>query len=220
MKVYHLFFALLFLAASCTISNKKEQSYLLTYSADVLIISDTVDEAFRNYLRNKNGDSIRVIYDHRGNIRMNYYGTGDYGFQYNMFNAKEKRLYAKFNNRDTLYYFNTAVNSYPEDSIVKSKSSLSITVKCYSIDKSKNQQILQKFQFIKDSLVVDTKLYEGFQDLSFGKIIAKGGRLPIKSTETTSLTKFTKQLIRVKTTDSPDESYFKPNESLPLKNMN
>ena len=79
-----------------TLSN----AMILTYSIELEIMNDSMPEYTRDYLNQKYVDSVQITYDSRGNIRMDYFGSGKSGMDYNIYNAKKHLMYAKWKNRE------------------------------------------------------------------------------------------------------------------------
>lgn len=80
------------------------------------ILSDTIPKDIKDYLNQKYWDSVQITCDSRGNIRMDYFGSGASGMDYNIYNAKKHLMYAKWKNADTTYYYDTSINEYHLDS--------------------------------------------------------------------------------------------------------
>jgi hypothetical protein len=184
---------LLVYLTSCGLKMKSNDTRILTYSIELEILSDTIPKDAKAYLNQKHGDSVQITYDSRGNIRMNYFGSGSSGMEYNIYNAQKHLMYAKWKNRDTTYYYNTIINEYHLDSTQRIEESNRFILKYYSQNPHANGNIIQEFQFINDSLIVNSKLYKDFKDFAFADIIKESKLLPIKTIMTTESIRLTKK---------------------------
>ncbi len=203
--------------SACSKKTEPKIARLLTYEQQVEILDESKNENVKNYLLQKYGDSTAVIYDSRGNIRMNYYGSGKMGMEYNFYNANKHINCAKWKNMDTIFYHDASINEFDLDSTSRKETLNGFSLIYYSKNPSDTNGIIQEFHFINDSLKVDASLYKNFKDISFNEIIFEAGLLPVKTIVTVEGIRISRTLIRMKNITDPRASYFELDPNLPAK---
>ena len=198
---------------------KKGQTYarLLTYKVKLEILDESIPESGKEYLNQKYGDSVEIRYDRFGNIRLDHFGSGEMGMEYSFYNADRHKNYSKWKNFDTIYYYDTSINKFRLDSMIRINVPNGFLIRNYSDNPYDHRGIYQEFYFLNDSLTVNEDLYKGFNDFSFGEVIANSQSLPIKTTLIAEGVKTTRTLFRVQIIDDPNINLFTPDEKYPLK---
>jgi len=202
--------------SACTQNNKLMNAKVLTYTTNVEILNDSFSQSVIDYFSQKYGDSVEVTYDSRGNIRMDYFGSGDMGMSYNFYNARLHQNYSKSKNLDTIYFYDTSINNYRLDSTERISNEHGFILKYYSQDPYDSTGIIQEFHFLYDSLIVNPELYKDFNDFSFCEIIADSKCLPIKTIVTNGGIRITRNLFRTRPIVNPNLSFFEPEKGIEL----
>lgn len=170
MKKHFTFILLISLLFSCKV--KKEEIKYITYKIDIEITNDTLDKVVSNYLLQKYGDSLQIMFDNKGNINFKYYGSGDFGYDVNIYNIKENNFYAKWKNIDTAYYYN--VNKNILDLIEKNhlesqevNEVICNVIEFKGLDSYSRDTINQIFYYNKNYLAIDCEKYKSFKEFFF-----------------------------------------------------
>ena len=148
---------------SCADLNTQSKATILTYDLKLEITSDTLPEPFSDYLFQKFGDRLRMTFDSLGNIRMDYFGSGDYGYDYQIYDHASNQLYGKWKNLDTLYYYGVSENILELTSKNQLRDSVINGVKCRAIQynavhkTNPNDRANQTFFYRPDTLRIDYK---------------------------------------------------------------
>ncbi len=190
---------------------------VLTYATSLKINNDDLPDYLKEYLNQKYGDSLHIVYDASGNIRMNYFRSGESGIMYNIYNAEKHLLYARWKNIDTLYYYDASINEYILDSMNTVETANGSKVEYYSHHPEVNGPAIQEFYFVNDSLHVDPDLYIDFQDFFFHSIISQSRRLPVKTVIRSDDFTITRVLTHSRIITELKKSIFEDNGKFPLK---
>lgn len=204
-------------AVSLGQDQNKGKAKLLTYTVDLDIISDTMPESLKFFLNQKYGDTLEMIYDSHGNIRMDYYYSGEYGLRYAIYNAKKHTMYLKYRMSDTVYFFDTSINTYILDSTKRELISGGFALKYFSHGPELQGGAIQEYQFADKSLTVKPKLYKDFKDFFFVDILGESQLIPTEWTIKSNAFMMTRSLAYYKTIKNPKKSEFMPDKKLPLK---
>lgn len=217
VKLTYIIALYIFCFVACSRKEEAKNSLLLTYEQEIEILDETKTESVKNYLLQKYGDSVGVIYDSRGNIRMNYYGSGEMGMEYNFYNAGKGINCAKWKNMDSIFYYDASVNEYQLDSTSRIETRNGFILTYYSQNPADSNGIIQESHFIHDSLKIDPYLYKNFKDFSFYEILAEAELLPIKTILTAEGIRISRNLVRSKNITEPRESYFDLDTEIPSR---
>lgn len=214
-----MFVSALLLATFTSFGQTKnsQEAMVLTYTTQVSMLNEDLPQSSKEYLNQKYGDSVQICYDTRGNIRMDYFGSGARGMEYNFYNSKNHLLYAKWKNLDTLYYYDANVNEYPLDSASREVIKKGFALRYYSHHSTINGVVLQEYHFLNDSLQVNAELYKDFKDMLFADLIEESQSLPIKTIIASGDIQITRELIGVIKMKNPKKSFFRRDKNLPIK---
>ncbi|NVK65866.1 MAG: hypothetical protein HWE22_14830 [Flavobacteriales bacterium] len=190
---------------------------VLTYATTLEIVNDDLPAYAKDYLNQKYGDSLHVVYDTLGNIRMNYFRSGKNGIAYYFYNATNHTMYARWKGIDTLYYYDASVNDYTLDSMKTSKTIDGSKIECYSHNPEVNGAAIQEFYFVEDSMYVNPDLYADFKDFFFHSIISESRKLPVKTVIKSNDIIIRRVLTNSRIIANPKKSLFEDNGKLPLK---
>ena len=64
----------------------------------------------KEYIAQKFGDSLKILFNKKGDMYRKYIGAGSRGFDFQIYKAASNKYYCKWKNLDTLYYYNTKEN--------------------------------------------------------------------------------------------------------------
>lgn len=201
----------------CAQAFLEKDALQLTYDNSLEILDDSKPESVKNYLFQKYGDSLEIVYDKFGNIRMDYFGSGAKGMSHNFYNAEKHINCAKWKNIDTLFYYDASINEYHLDSTNRIDTPNGFILKYYSQNHADGFGIVQEAHYINDSLHIDPELYKNFKDFSFYEIQADAKLLPVKTILTLEGIRITRNLIRAKQIECPKETNFQLDPLIPSK---
>lgn len=205
------------IVVSCGPSKLSFNGIELTYTESIEISNDSIPSNMKDYLRQKYGDSVKITYDNNGNIRLDHFGSGDYGLDYSIYNAIKHTSFVKWKNLDTIYFYDTRENGYVLDTIIRSIDDNELTISYITDHSEINGKAVQSMRFYKDSLSIDPNLYSEFKDFFFSDILKESKRLPVWTQLKSGDIQLTRELIRVKRLEHLEQNLFEPDINLPLK---
>lgn len=217
MKKIQLFIVCIILLSACKEIKNQSFTGMLTYSVKVEILNDSIPSYAKKYLNQKYGDSVEMTYDANGSIRMQYFGSGGFGYEYQIYDNNSKTVYSKWKGLDTLYFYRVTKNPLSLISMEKKIEGEQILINLKSFDTISGMKANQKFYFIKDSLNVDPNLYKGYNDFFRFKILNESKHHPIKTELESDDLRLTRSLISVNQMKNVGNEFFKIPKDLPRK---
>jgi len=141
---------------------------IITYKVDVIFKNKKEDAAYKKYIVEKFGDTLKVFFNKKGDIHKRYIGTGPRGYDFHTYRTNTNNYYAKWKNLDTLYFNNVKENILKfidkETGISKpilNKPSKYILIKGYVPET--NEMVNQKFYYTGYPYL-DPKLYKNYKE--------------------------------------------------------
>lgn len=208
---------------SCSRENELTNVTSLTYKLDLEITSDTIDPLTAEYLLQKFGDSLIMSINKEGSIRFDYYGSGEQGYDFNLFNVRTNHFYAKWKNLDTLYHYdaNSNILKLVEMNHLNNQSINSINCKVLQIkgvDKEyPNYYVNQTFYYNSDTLQINPKKYKRYKEFFFYNYLLKSNSLYLKKVLEMPEYRLTYTLINTDKNKSMDIDRFNPPNNITMK---
>ena len=204
---------------SCSLKKNESQTFLLTYNIDVEIVNKSLPTKIRDYINVKYGDSINVKYDELGNVSFYYLNSGENGLKYQLFDNQSHQTRVRWNNIDTVYFYDHSVNSLNFLSKQEKREFKENCIEYTGVDIFSGDTVVQKYCYVEDSLKTSPNLYSSFDDLFFGEFMTISDCLPTRTVMRSKSIILTKTLVRAVRTKKQDLVSLDVDKSLPSKKL-
>jgi len=81
---------------------------IVTYKIELVLKKENSPN--NEYIAQKFGDSLKILFNKKGDFYRKYIGAGSKGFDFQIYKAATNKYYCKWKNLDTLYYYNAKEN--------------------------------------------------------------------------------------------------------------
>ena len=160
----NLILKIVFLLITISSLGQTQNSFegIITYKVSVNFIEN--DSPDKEYFEQKYGDTLKVYFNKNGDIFKKIIGSGEYGYDFNLYLNRENNYYAKWKNLDTLYYYNVSEENLTELSRETGRIDDKINYfKIKGIEPNSRQIVTQKFYYT-GSPYLNGKLFQKFSD--------------------------------------------------------
>jgi len=162
---------------ACSQTNSKDSfEGVITY--EIFFVPKSKDQEFNLYQKQKYGTEAKLYISKNGDFKREYTKSGDKGFDFNIYDKSENRLYAKWRNIDTVYSLSAENNSleFIEDKELKGETIKGFKCNAYLItgrDPLGEQTVSLKYFYPVDKEYIDPNLYSNYNDFFYNKVISK-----------------------------------------------
>ena len=197
----------------------------LTYELDVEITSDTIDEYYADYLLQRYGDSLMISFNNEGSMRFDYFGSGENGFEYGLFNITDNHYYGKWKNLDTIYHYNVSENILGLSEKLQLQKRTMNSVECEVLQFNGSEKTFEEYQvnqtyyFNRDTLKIDPEPYKDYNEFFFDDYLKETQCFYLKKITNYAEYRVTYTLIRNNTRNMVEKDRFELNERFPFKEI-
>lgn len=177
MKAIYISSLILIFLLNCS-STQERKTFEGEITYKISIASKTTNNQYYEYQKQKYGDSVLVSYCANGSFRRDYFASGISGFDFFLYDSKSNLNYTKWRNIDTIYAFDSKVNSieYVSDKELPGLTILNEKCSGYFIsgkDPKGGQVVSLSYYYPEQKEYIDSNLYVNFKDFFFDKVMAK-----------------------------------------------
>jgi hypothetical protein len=188
LKIIIIFLVTGSVIISCQTPQKISKSSFqgeINYDVSLVILDSTMTDMLKGHYSSRFGDSVNVTYDADGNIAMNYSGAKYEGFEYSLYSNSKNVLFAKFNDIDTVFSVDCAINRL---NIIERRLDTSVVVILGRIcdrltikakDSVSNEVVIQEYYFNRE-IYLDSQKYNKFKNFLFSEFITESGSVYLK----------------------------------------
>ena len=114
MRIRVIFLNVVFLLTTAVSIAQKKESFegIITYKVSTEFKEENFPD--QEYFEGKYGDTLKVYYNKNGDLYKKVIGSGEFGYDFNLYVNKENNYYSKWKSLDTLYYYNVSEETLNE----------------------------------------------------------------------------------------------------------
>ncbi|MCG8331739.1 MAG: hypothetical protein MI974_28900 [Chitinophagales bacterium] len=175
MKLQFIIISILLLLGTSVMSQKAFEGIII-YKVDTHLKKK--NHPYNEYFSQKYGDTLRVTIKQNGNMKREFIGSGELGYEWAIYDQNKNEFYTKWKSMDSIFYYDcgeviTDLQSFESvngTTKILDKDCESIVI--HSIEPNLNEHIHQKFFFSGDEKIIEGT-YDGFKDGYLNRVYAQ-----------------------------------------------
>ena len=139
---------------------------IITYKVETVLKEK--NSPYNDYFSKKYGDTLKIYYAENGNIKREYYNSGELGLDWSMYIYDNNQEYTKWHSMDSIFYFDcselmTQLIKFEERDrkTIMGKECNSLFVEAY--EPNGDEILIQQFYFSGEEYV-SPKVFENYKD--------------------------------------------------------